>query len=94
MPSLNGAVELRPKVVDEKVPRWYPCSALAGDTGKVCGATPTNKWWKACQFGHRREIWLCGTHGAMCFMNAGLCRECADRGGVSFVGISRAVTDE
>jgi hypothetical protein len=80
-----GVITFAPKFVDEQVSRGYPCTAWRGDGGERCGTTPTRHFRKMCRHNHNRDVWLCSTHEAMTKTGASSCKECADRGGFSFV---------
>jgi hypothetical protein len=80
---------LSPAIPDLKVPRWEPCSARV-DVIMLCGATPSAQYHRECGVvAHAADIWLCPIHAAIVATGGGICKLCADNGGVVMVSIAR-----
>jgi hypothetical protein len=80
---------LSPVIPDLGIPRGNPCSALTSP-GTECGATPVSLYMRSCKtLSHTRKIWLCPVHAALAVSGGAICKECAERLGVSLVTLMR-----
>jgi hypothetical protein len=76
-------------IADLKLPRMEPCSAVVAPRIE-CGATPASLYRRYCTVpSHERKIWLCPVHASVVASNGSICRDCAERGGVSPVMLIR-----
>ena len=76
-------------IPDLRIPRMTPCTARTGPK-EECGATPVSLYRRYCVVpSHERKIWICPVHANLVAAGLSMCRECADRGGVSPVLIQR-----
>lgn len=70
---------LQPVAPSQGIPRAHPCGAWRELARAECGATPAQLFRRVCPHGHRRDVWLCGTHEKAAG-SAAVCRECANLG--------------
>lgn len=81
--------QLELAVPDLGILRMNPCSALTGPHD-VCGATPASLYRRVCGvIQHTRQVWLCPVHAALAASGMAICKECAERGGMSLVLLER-----
>jgi hypothetical protein len=66
-----------PIAPDAKIPRGHPCGAFPAGGQATCEATPAKLYVRMCRHGHRREVWLCGTHFGEVTTARATCRDCA-----------------
>jgi hypothetical protein len=82
-------IPIEPAIPDLHIPRWQPCSAKNG-LNLICGATPASQYRKSCGVAaHEAYVWLCPVHATICATGGGMCKECADNGGVVAVQLVR-----
>jgi hypothetical protein len=82
--------QIGPAIFDLNVPRMEPCRVIVAPA-EYCGATPTSLFRKRCVRveSHSLEVWLCIVHAALGGVLSLICRQCAEKGVVSFVEIER-----
>lgn len=80
---MPGLIKFGLYVPDLHAARMWPCSAFVMPEIE-CGATPASKYRRRCGVeSHAKLIWLCPVHAAIVACGGSICKDCAQRGGIT-----------